>query len=66
MGIDERRQRDTFLSIIGTHPFYGNIPDSHLKALCPIYLSFARDAYPRISELSSTEKEALLDFTRLL
>jgi hypothetical protein len=64
MGIEEDNQK--FLGIIGTHPFCDNIPDSHLKALCPIYLSFARNAHPHIAQLSSTEINTLYDFTRLI
>lgn len=66
IGIEAHRTRDTILTIIGTHPFYGSIPDSHLQALCPIYLSYAKDFHSRLNQLSSAEKEALSDFTRLL
>lgn len=66
MGMEEPAQRGKILRIIGTHPYCGNIPESHLAALCPVYLSFLRDAYPRLAELDRAEKESLLSFARLL
>lgn len=66
LGLEEETQRKTLLSIIGTHPFYGNIPESHLRSLCPGYLRFVRDAHPRVGEISEIEKKALSDFTSLL
>ena len=66
LALEQNKQRDKFLGIVGTHPFYGNIPNPHLKALCPIYLAFVRDAHSRLGQLNDTEKEAFSDFTRLL
>jgi hypothetical protein len=64
--LEDAKQRDLFLGLVGTHPFWGNIPESHLKALCPVYLAFARDARARTHALEKAEQQALGDFTRLL
>ncbi|MEO5914662.1 MAG: hypothetical protein ABIS50_10545 [Luteolibacter sp.] len=66
MGLDDWLQRETLLSIIGSRPFCGNIPDAHLESLCPIYLSYVRGTASREAELTQTEKEALSSFTDLL
>lgn len=64
LGIEDHHLKDKYLSVIGM--LGGNVPESHLHALCPVFLSFARDAHPRIADLNSTEKEALSGFTSLL
>lgn len=64
--LDDSSRRETLLSIIGSHPYTGNIPNAHLESLCLIYLSFVRDAAARKSELTQTENEALESFTYLL
>ena len=66
LGLEDENQRKQLLSIIGTPLFYGSIPESHLKSLCPIYLTFARNAYLRKDQLGKTEKQALSDFATLL
>jgi hypothetical protein len=65
-GVDDPQQRDVLLTIVGTHPFHGNIPVEHWRALCPLYLAFARDARGRQDKLTKTEAQALSDFTRML
>jgi hypothetical protein len=51
---------------VGTHPFHGNIPVEHWRALCPLYLAFARDARGRQDKLTKAVAQALSDFTRML
>jgi len=55
-------RRDLYLGLVGTDSFTGNIPESHLEALCPLYLAFSRDAYPRRKALSDSERQALSEF----
>ena len=66
LGLEEEKQRTQLLSIIGTHSFYGSVPVSHLKLLCPIYLTFARNAHLRVDQLNKTDRQALSDFTMIL
>ncbi len=66
LGLSDSLQRETLLSIIGSHPYCGNIPDAHLKSLCPIYLSYVSNAASRKAGLTQVEKEALESFTYLL
>ncbi len=65
-GVADPKQREVLLTIIGTHPFHGNIPVEHWLALCPVYLAFARDARPRQNQLTKAEAQALGEFTRML
>ena len=64
MGLDDPLQREMLLSIMGNHPF--NIPKTHLNALCPIFLTYVRDAASREAGLTQIEKESLESFTYLL
>ena len=66
LGLSDSSQRETLLSIIGSHPYCGNIPDAHLKSLCPIYLSYVRGAASREAGLTQVEKETLESFAYLL
>lgn len=66
LGLKKGDLGEKLLGIIGTHPFCGNIPGTHLKSLCPVFLAYAKDAHSRKSELGAVEQKALADFTRLL
>ena len=65
-GVADPQQREVLLTIVGTHPFCGNIPVEHWRALCPVYLTFARDARGRQERLTKAEKQALSEFTQML
>lgn len=60
------KQREVLLTIVGAHPFCGNIPVEHWRALCPVYLAFVSDARPRQDKLTKAEAQALGDFTQML
>jgi hypothetical protein len=66
LALKEPQQREVFLTIVGSHPFVGNIPASHWQALCPTYLAFTREARARQEPLTDAEKQALSEFTQML
>ena len=62
--LSKETRREMVLRTIGMNT--GNLPDSHLKSLCPIYLTFVRDNCDRRDELTQIEKEAISGFIQLL
>jgi hypothetical protein len=65
-GLEKPGPREVLLTITGSHPFTGNIPAEHGRALCPLYLAFVRDARGRQDKLTKAEAQALTEFTRML
>lgn len=61
-GLSEPVNREMFLQIIKTP----NLPEEHQKALCPLYVTFIREAYPRRGKLSQIEGESLEHFVRMI
>lgn len=43
-------------------PGYGNLPEQHWRALCPLYLDYIRKNHPRLKELTSVENTAYEGF----
>lgn len=60
-GLEIPSQRDVLLSVMG-----GNIPDSHLQALYPLFFSLAREGIARRAELSEAEIDRLEGFISIL
>jgi hypothetical protein len=60
-GLEIPSQRDVLLSVMG-----GNIPESHLQALYPLFFSLARDGVARNSELSEAEIDRVEGFISTL
>ena len=58
------KRKDIILQVIGMST--GNIPNPHVKSLCPVYLTFIRNNYHRRKELSQIEKEVLSGFIYIL
>ncbi len=64
--LHDHAQREKLLGIIGTHPFYGNIPVSHLQGLCPIYSRIAERVIDPMLEASAVETEVCDSFIRVM
>jgi hypothetical protein len=57
--IGDPKRRDVMLLAI---PGYGNLPEQHWKALCPMYLDFIRKNHSRLKELTAAEHSAYQGF----
>lgn len=53
----DKNRREMLMSIITSHPFRGNIPASHLQALCPLLLTYLRDNWSSRAEQSDQEMD---------
>jgi hypothetical protein len=59
---DPKRRAVMLLAI----PGYGNLPEPHWKALCPLYLDFIRKNHSRLKDLTAVENAAYESFIRSL
>ena len=61
----EKEKHKQLIVILTSHPFYGNIPEAHLQAMCPIVLDYLQTNYDNYLKLSNEEQMAMYSALRI-